>query len=140
MTVGGINQPGSFAVWRPARVGVGAFLRRMFPHVPRRFVLTLCGALALATMAAPARAVDWLVLVVDRSNSIDADELHLQRQAYVDVLNDGKIVRALKHTLIAIVEFDSTATIVVPWTTARDAAARPDRARRSARTRRPGRG
>ena len=118
MTVRGVKQPGAFAFWNAIRVGLGTFRRRTF-----RGVLTVCAMLALATLSAPAHAVDWLVLVVDRSNSIDADELHLQRQAYVDVLNDGKIARALQDTLIAIVEFDNTATIIVPWTTARDAAA-----------------
>lgn len=113
MTVGTIN-----------RTGFGRRLRRMRILMSSRFVLMLCGALALLSLPAPVQAVDWLVLVVDRSNSIDADELHLQRQAYVDVLNDGKIVRALKDTAVAIVEFDSTATIIVPWTTAPDAAAR----------------
>ncbi len=92
-------------------------------RAPRRWLLMLCGALALFCPSTPALAVDWLVLVVDRSNSIDADELRLQRQAYVDVLNDSHIVRALKDTSVAIIEFDSTATVIVPWSSARGAAA-----------------
>jgi|GEM_PF-4717118 len=72
--------------------------------------------------ATTAMAGDWLVLVVDRSNSIDADELALQRQAYVDVLNDDRVISALGETLVAIVEFDNTAQVVVPWTTAPQAA------------------
>lgn len=74
-------------------------------------------------MASPAAAIDWMVFVVDRSSSIDADELRLQRDAYVRVLRDKDVRLALEHAQIAIVEFDSTAEVVVPWSDI-DAAAR----------------
>ncbi|MFC3227515.1 DUF1194 domain-containing protein [Marinibaculum pumilum] len=60
-------------------------------------------------------ALDWLVFVVDRSSSIDAEELQLQRQAYVDALRDPRVAQMLRHSQVAIVEFDSTAETVVPF-------------------------
>lgn len=106
----------------PAPFAVGLMLAIL------RYTANLLGAalvLAGATlvMAGTASAADWLVLVVDRSNSIDADELALQRRAYVSVLNDEVIVAALEKTSVAIVEFDNSAEVVVPWTDVRDAAA-----------------
>jgi hypothetical protein len=83
------------------------------------FVLVLAAGLG----AAPARAVDWLVLVVDRSNSIDDRELLLQRSAYVRLLSDKAVIRALGNARVAIVEFDSRPEIVVEWTDAASAAA-----------------
>jgi hypothetical protein len=84
-------------------------------------------ALALAITAAlgapAARAVDWLVLLVDRSNSIDGRELLLQRSAYVRLLSDPEVIRALGGAKVAIVEFDTRPEIVVEWTDAASAAA-----------------
>lgn len=81
-------------------------------------------ALALLISAQPVLALDWLVLVVDRSNSISREQLNLQRQAYARVLRDEGIKEILRDAGVAIVEFDSDAEVVVPWTTAEDAARR----------------
>ncbi|MEX2518860.1 MAG: DUF1194 domain-containing protein [Paracoccaceae bacterium] len=89
-----------------------------------RFALRRLVALAVLISAQPASAVDWLVLVVDRSNSISRDQLSLQRQAYARVLRDASIVEILRDAGVAIVEFDSEAEVIVPWTTAEDAASR----------------
>ena len=65
----------------------------------------------------PCLAVDWLVLVVDRSNSIDDRELALQRNAYVRLLSDAQRDRGARAgAQVAIVEFDSRSEIVVDWT------------------------
>jgi hypothetical protein len=73
----------------------------------------LCAALALGS--APCAATDWLVLVVDRSNSIDDRELALQRNAYVRLLSDANVISALDDTRVAIVEFDTGPEVVVDW-------------------------
>jgi hypothetical protein len=77
--------------------------------------LTAALSAALAPGSACA-AVDWLVLVVDRSNSIDDRELALQRSAYVRLLSDASVISALGDARIAIVEFDTGPEIVVDWT------------------------
>jgi len=82
---------------------------------------TICGVTVL--VSPPCAALDWLVLVVDRSNSIDDRELSLQRRAYVRLLSDGSVISALGETQVAIVEFDTRPEIVVDWTDARSAAA-----------------
>ena len=76
------------------------------------------GALAalLVSSPLPCAAIDWLVLVVDRSNSIDDRELALQRRAYVRLLSDANVISALGDVQVAIVEFDTRAEIVVDWT------------------------
>lgn len=77
------------------------------------------GGLTLALLAlapGPAAALDWLVLVVDRSKSIDDRELALQRSAYVHLLSDEAVVSALDGAQVAIVEFDTRSEIVVEWT------------------------
>ena len=75
------------------------------------------GVLALlgAGLAPPCLAVDWLVLAVDRSNSIDDRELALQRNAYVRLLSDALVIEALGPAKVAIVEFDTRSEIVVDW-------------------------
>lgn len=88
-------------------------------------------AFVFVVLPGPARATDWLVLLVDRSNSIDARELRLQREAYVRVLRDPAVLRALADTQVALIEFDTRAELVVPWRSAEAAAAhyarwRPD--------------
>ena len=83
--------------------------------------------LGLAFAAGPAAATDWLVLLVDRSNSIDPEELRLQRQAYIHLLTDEAVVRALSDTQVAIVEFDSRTELVTGWTSAEGAAQRYSR-------------
>jgi hypothetical protein len=52
------------------------------------------GALAALIVLGPLpfAAIDWLVLVVDRSKSIDDRELALQRSGYVRLLS-GRLVR-----------------------------------------------
>jgi Mg-chelatase subunit ChlD len=73
--------------------------------------------LAAAAPAAPAAAmVDWLVLLVDASGSIDAREYNLQRDAYVGVLRDPGIVALLQGAQVTIVEFAETPQVIVPWT------------------------
>jgi Protein of unknown function (DUF1194) len=64
-------------------------------------------AASIALCPLPCAAIDWLVLVVDRSKSIDDRELALQRRAYIRVLSDANV---------AIVEFDTRSEIVVDWT------------------------
>jgi len=61
-------------------------------------------------------SIDWLVLVVDRSKSIDEHELALQRSAYIHLLSDADVIRALGSAKVAIVEFDTRAEVVVDWT------------------------
>jgi len=70
----------------------------------------------------PCAAVDWLVLVVDRSKSVDERELALQRNAYIRLLSDADVIHALGPAQVAIVEFDTRAEIVVDWTDAATAA------------------
>jgi Protein of unknown function (DUF1194) len=76
----------------------------------------------IALSSPPCAALDWLVLVVDRSKSIDDRELALQRRAYIKLLSDPSVVSALGETRIAIVEFDTRPEIVVGWTDAAGAA------------------
>jgi hypothetical protein len=76
----------------------------------------LAAGLLWVGLSQPCVAVDWLVLVVDRSRSIDERELALQRNAYIHLLSDADVVHALGPAKVAIVEFDSRAEIVVDWT------------------------
>jgi hypothetical protein len=79
---------------------------------------------AAATPAAPAAAmVDWLVLLVDASGSIDAREYDLQHEAYVAVLRDPGIVALLQGAQVMIVEFAETPQVIVDWTADPPAAA-----------------
>lgn len=59
--------------------------------------------------------VDWLVLVVDVSGSIDEREYRLQRDAYVSVLRDPEIGVLLEGANVAIVEFAKSPGVVVDW-------------------------
>jgi hypothetical protein len=90
---------------------------------PRSAPLIIAGALLLAPVPAAAALVDWLVLLVDASGSIDADEYRLQHDAYVTVLRDPHIGRLLEGTQVAIVEFAKVPEVVVDWTSAPDQAA-----------------
>lgn len=76
----------------------------------------------IALGAPPCAALDWLVLVVDRSKSIDDRELALQRHAYIRLLSDASVISALGDAQVAIVEFDTRPEIVVGWTNAPGAA------------------
>jgi Ca-activated chloride channel family protein len=71
--------------------------------------------LALAPLPAAAALVDWLVLLVDVSGSIDADEYRLQHEAYVAVLRDPEIGLLLDGAQVAIVEFAETPRVIVDW-------------------------
>ena len=81
-------------------------------------VMLACGA-PVPVRAAP---VDWLLLLVDASGSIDAAEYALQHEAYVRVLRDPEIVALLQDARVAIVEFAKTPLLIVDWTDARAAA------------------
>jgi hypothetical protein len=72
-------------------------------------------SLVIAPGSAQAALVDWLVLVVDASASIDSDEYRLQHQAYVNVLQDPEIGILLEGARIAIVEFATAPELVVEW-------------------------
>lgn len=85
----------------------------------------ICGASVL--VSGPCAALDWLVLVIDRSKSIDDRELVLQRRAYVRLLSDASVISALGGTQVAIVEFDTAPQIVVDWTDPQSAAAAYER-------------
>jgi Protein of unknown function (DUF1194) len=71
---------------------------------------------AIAPSPASAALVDWLVLLVDASASIDADEYRLQHEAYVNVLQDPGINALLEGAKVAIVEFATAPEVVVGWT------------------------
>ena len=75
---------------------------------------------ALPLIAAPgplqAALVDWLVLLIDASASIDRDEYRLQHQAYVNVLQDPEIGLLLQGARVAIVEFATAPEVAVDWT------------------------
>jgi Protein of unknown function (DUF1194) len=96
------------------RLAVGR--RSRARSLARRFLAGLlwAGLLGLGS-SQPAAAVDWLVLVVDRSKSIDDHELALQRNAYIRLLSDADVIAALGAAQVAIVEFDTRAEIVVDW-------------------------
>jgi Protein of unknown function (DUF1194) len=85
----------------------------------RAWSLRWAGGMLAAVIAfcpLPCAAIDWLVLVVDRSKSIDDRELALQRSAYVRLLSDANVISALDGAHVAIVEFDTRSEIVVDWT------------------------
>jgi hypothetical protein len=88
-------------------------LRRRF----RLGRLVVAAMLAAAIPVAPAAAmVDWLVLLVDASGSIDAREYDLQHEAYIGVLRDPRIVALLQGAQVTIVEFAEIPQVIVPWT------------------------
>jgi len=89
-----------------------------------RSVRWAAGVLAALFVSSPlpCAAIDWLVFVVDRSNSIDDRELALQRSAYVRLLSDASVISALGDAQVAVVEFDTRAEIVVDWTDPQSAA------------------
>jgi hypothetical protein len=82
----------------------------------------LSAAVLFALAAPPAWGVDWLVLVVDRSQSVDRRELALQRKAYAQLLSDPDVIAAFAGTQVAIVEFDTGPEIMVEWTDPQSAA------------------
>jgi hypothetical protein len=80
--------------------------------------------LALAASATPAAAREhtWLVLVVDASSSISAVEYALQKQSYVRVLSDPAMAPWLSDVAVAVVEFGSSAQVMVPFGSASEVA------------------
>jgi hypothetical protein len=62
-----------------------------------------------------AALVDWLVLLIDASASIDADEYRLQHEAYIKVLQDPGIGALLEGSKVAVVEFATAPEVVVDW-------------------------
>ena len=97
---------------------------------PRRAVLGIAGALAPCLAAAqPARVVDLLlVLAMDASGSIDADEFQLQRDGLAASLTHPAILSAIGSGRtgaigVAVVEWGSPggAVTAVDWTAVRDA-------------------
>jgi hypothetical protein len=94
--------------------GPGAPLRRRW--WARRVICLLAAGVLWVGISRPCAAVDWLVLVVDRSSSVDERELALQRNAYIRLLSDADVISALGPARVAIVEFDTRPEIVVDWT------------------------
>lgn len=82
---------------------------------PRRLAISVAGALALTPAPVAAALVDWLVLLVDASGSIDAYEYRLQHEAYVAVLRDPDIGLLLEGAQVAIVEFAEIPEVIVDW-------------------------
>jgi hypothetical protein len=85
------------------------------PRFPSRVPLVIAGALVLTPVPATAALVDWLVLLVDASGSIDAYEYRLQHEAYVTVLRDPEIGLLLDGAQVAIVEFAELPELIVDW-------------------------
>ncbi len=101
------------------------------PPTPRRAVLRIAGALAPGVSAAqPAPVVDLLlVLAMDASGSIDADEFRLQREGLAASLTDPAILTAIASgqagaIAVAMVEWGSPggAVTTVDWMAVRDGA------------------
>ncbi|MBI3453185.1 MAG: DUF1194 domain-containing protein [Rhodospirillales bacterium] len=99
----------------------------------RRYeILGFLALLALGALAAPtavrAQPVDLLlVLAVDASGSIDADELHLQRNGYAEAFADPRILRSIragKHGAIAVAYIEwgtpGAPRTVIDWTRIHD--------------------
>ena len=77
--------------------------------------LIVASALLLSPAPVAAALVDWLVLLVDASGSIDSDEYRLQHEAYVTVLRDPDIGLLLEGAQVAIVEFAEVPEVIVDW-------------------------
>jgi hypothetical protein len=88
------------------------------------FVVAAAAALPVPAAIAGPVAVDLeLVLAVDVSGSIDADEAQLQRRGYVDAITDPEVIRAIRSGVtgrIAITYFewagDGWQVPVIDWT------------------------
>ena len=89
-------------------------------------VLALCGLLgpdvALSQVAGREKVDLELILMVDGSGSIDANEFDLQRQGYIRALNDPRVIDAISvgpnHRIaLAYVEWSGPAlqAVVAPW-------------------------
>jgi len=92
-----------------------------------------CGLLAVVLLPAPPamaqrQPVDVeLVLAVDVSASIDAQQAHLQREGYVAALTDPSLIARIRAGIVGriavtYVEWSDTQTTVVDWTLIEDLA------------------
>jgi hypothetical protein len=87
-------------------------------------MLTLAVLRPGTAMAQPREEVDLeLVIAVDISLSMDYEELRVQRQGYIDALNDPEVIRAVRggvHGRIAISYIEwagwGSANVLAPWT------------------------
>lgn len=84
-------------------------------------VLALCGALSWRGWATTAVDLE-LVLAVDVSGSVDAEEAQLQRQGHIAAIRDERFISVVRSGLLgrialAYVEWadDSTQRVVVDW-------------------------
>jgi hypothetical protein len=84
-------------------------------RLPKPAPLMVAGALVLSPAPVAAALVDWLVLLVDASGSIDAYEYRLQHGAYVAVLRDPDIGLLLQGAQVAILEFAEVPEVIVDW-------------------------
>jgi hypothetical protein len=95
----------------------------------RRALLALCFAV-LATVAVAAEEVDLaLVLAVDSSGSVDAEEFALQRRGYAGALTHPEVLGAIRRgsvgaIAVAVVEWSGPTfrNVVVDWTRISDQA------------------
>ncbi len=101
-----------------------------------RLSLGAIAALALSPAAAPAagpleeRFVDLeLVLAVDASSSVSADEFELQMRGLADAFSDPRVVQAIRASgdlglAVALIQWSDTRKqfLAVDWTVVRDAA------------------
>ncbi len=100
--------------------------KRLFRFAPiTRVGLTLaCCAVGVLARPAAAEEVDFeLVLAVDISASMNADEARIQRQGYIDALSDPEFLRAVKRggrgrIAISYVEWAGAGQqwLTLPWT------------------------
>ncbi|MEK9660287.1 MAG: DUF1194 domain-containing protein [Alphaproteobacteria bacterium] len=92
-----------------------------------RIVRSLCAGLALAGTSGAAALADGvavdveLVLAVDVSASIDADQARLQREGYVAALTDPDLIDRIRsgplgRIAIAYVEWSDVQATIVDWT------------------------
>ena len=127
------RKPPRYTAMQIRRVGpcsLGSVLRRHGGVARASALLAIPLLILLSAPAAHAEPVDMnLVIAVDISDSIDPDELQLQRKGYIAAFEDPEIVQAIKsgkNGRIAISYFewsDSTdQTLVVDWMIIRDKA------------------
>lgn len=110
----------------PARLRVACRLR---------LIAALLISLSFLNVVAPASAQDSpdvdleLILAIDASLSIDAEEAHLQRQGYIAALTDPKVIKAIQsgtNGQIAVYYFEWASEFyqrtVIDWTLIKDEA------------------
>jgi hypothetical protein len=110
---GGTKQP------EPQRVAGRGLARRLLVAAVLAFV-------AVAGAHAAERPVSTaLVLLVDVSGSIDADEHNLQRSGIAHAFRDPSVIKAISNQpygamAVTLVEWSTTQSVVVPWTVVHD--------------------